>query len=118
MLGAPYPGKEASASINKFNATEVDIEIQTKDEKKWNENQQTHVLNQVLKLRTMLRLAPKRKDYLDNNLRFEVGNKKRDNILRLVLQSQAMQIQIKGFAKKVLDDVPMLKGQAKRITSP
>lgn len=108
--------KEASASLNKFNATEVDIEIKTKDDK-WNKNQQTRVLNQVLKLRTMLRLAPKRKDYLDNNLLFEVGNKKGDNILRLVLQNCAMQIQIKGFEKKVLDDVPMLKGQTKRITS-
>ena len=65
----------------------------------------------------MLRLAPKRKDYLNNNLRFEVGNEG-DNILRLVLQNRAMQIEVKGFAKKVLGDVPMLKGQTKRITSP
>jgi hypothetical protein len=106
--------KEASASLKKFSATEVDIEIKTKDKKKWTEDQQAHVLNQVLKLRTMLRLAPKRKDYLNNNLSFEVGNEQ-GNILRLALKKQAMQIEVKGFAKKVLDEVPLLKGQTKRI---
>ncbi len=107
--------KEASASLNKFTSTEVDIEIRTKD-KDWDESQQTRVLNQVLKLRTMLRLAPERKDHLDNNLRFEVRNEG-NNIMRLVLKGRAMRLEVKRFKKNVLNSVPMLKGQTKRITS-
>lgn len=107
--------KEAYASLNKFDATEVDIKIKTKDEK-WDGNQQTHILNQVLKLRMMLRLAPERRDHLDNNLCFDVSNQG-GQILRLVLKGRAMQLEVKGFKSSVLDSVPLLKGQTKRITS-
>jgi hypothetical protein len=105
--------KEGYAYIKKFGATDVDIRIKTRDEN-WDENQQPQVLNRVLKLRMMLRLAPERKNYLDNNLCFEVSNEG-DQILRLVLKNRAMQLEGKGFKDKVLKSVPMLKGQTKRI---
>jgi hypothetical protein len=109
--------KEGYASIEKFDDTEVDIKIRTKD-KEWDQNQQTHVLNQILKLRTMLRLAPYRTASLDKNpsLCFEVSNEGK-NILRLVLKDKAILLEVKGFKSKVLNAVPMLKGQTKRITS-
>ena len=105
------------ASIKKFNATEVDIEIETQD-KEWKPKQQTHILNQVLKLRTMLRLAPDRTTSLKENpqLRFQVTNQKKD-VIRLVLLNKAMHLEVKGFEDEVLNAIPMLKGQTKRITS-
>ena len=110
--------KEGYASIEKFDATEVDIKIKTKD-KKWSKNQQIHVLNQILKLRTMLRLAPYRTASLDKNpsLFFEVSNEGK-NILRLVLKDKAMRLEQKGFEDSVLNAVPMLEGQVERIPSP
>lgn len=106
------------AFIKKFNATEVDIEIETQD-KEWKPKQQTHILNQVLKLRTMLRLAPDRTTSLKENphLRFQVTNQKKD-VIRLVLLNKAMHLEVKGFEDSVLNAVPMLEGQVKRINSP
>lgn len=105
--------KEGYADIKKFSDTEVDIRIKTKDTE-WDENQQTQVLKQVLRLRTMLRLAPDRINYLNNKLCFEVSNEG-DQILRLVLKDRAMRLEYKKFKEKVLKSVPMLKGQTKRI---
>ena len=107
--------KEGHAFIEKFDPTEVKIRIRTEDEK-WNAIQQTHVLNQVLKLRMMLRLAPYRTASLDKNpsLCFEFGNKG-NNAIRLVLKDKAMRLEQKGFEDGVLDAVPMLEGQVKRI---
>ncbi|MCK4821120.1 hypothetical protein KA005_35475, partial [bacterium] len=105
------------ASIKKFNATEVDIEIETQD-KEWKPKQQTHILNKVLKLRTMLRLAPDRTTSLKENprLRFQVINQKKD-VIRLVLLNKAMHLEVKGFDNEVLSAVPMLEGQVEYITS-
>lgn len=103
------------AIIKKFTATEVDIEIKTQDEE-WKIPQQTHVLNQVLKLRTMLRLAPDRTESLKENpkLYFQVTNQ-RKNLIRLVLKNKGMYLEVKGFDNEVLNAVPMLEGQVERI---
>jgi len=112
----PTDIQEGYAFIKKFNATEVDIEIETQD-KEWKPYQQTHILNQVLKLRTMLRLAPDRTASLKGNpkLRFQVTNQKKD-VIRLVLANKAMHLEVKGFDNEVLNMVPMLEGQVEHIT--
>ena len=85
--------------------------IETQDEE-WKTPQQTRVLNQVLKLRTMLRLAPDRAESLKENpkLSFQVTNQRKD-LIRLVLKNKGMYLEVKGFDNEVLNAVPMLEGQ-------
>jgi hypothetical protein len=105
----PTDIQEGYARISKF------IEIETKD-KEWKPSQQTHVLNQVLKLRTMLRLAPDRTASLEENpkLCFQVTNQKKD-VIRLVLENKGMHLEVNGFDNEVLNAIPMLEGQVKNI---
>jgi len=63
----------------------------------------------------MLRLAVGSKKYLDRELRFEVCNKGK-HILRLQLKNKSLEIYQKGINSDVIESVPKLKSQIKKIT--
>lgn len=105
---------EGWAEVGQFNNKEIDITITTKD-KEWNDKQQKGVLIQVLKLRRMLRLAVGSKKHLDRELRFEVCNKGKQ-ILRLQLKNKSLEIYQKGINSDIIESVPKLKSQIKKIT--
>jgi len=107
--------QEGYSEVYRFSTDEIDIRITTKD-KQWDESQQKVVLNQVLKLRKMLRLAPYLKESLGRKLRFEVRNEG-GHILRLELGDRGIKLGTKKFEKKVLKQILMLEKQAKRISS-
>ncbi len=100
---------EGSASIEEFSSKAVKILIKTEDEE-WNIEQERQVLNQILKLRTMLRLAVDTKipDALARRLEFEVRNAG-EQILRLEFKDRGISVIWKGISKDVIEEVPMLK---------
>ncbi len=105
--------REGYAEVSRFDGHAIAVKITTHD-KGWNANQQRGVLAQVLKLRRMLRLAVGRKEHLDRELEFSVGNQG-DECLHLKLEHQSLLLSEKGFQLKVIAEVPKLKEQIRHL---
>jgi len=106
---------EGYAEIKSLSKKKMNIQITTGDSE-WNESQQRGVLYEVLKLRRMLRLALDITKLVNKKLIFEVRNKKGKQRLRLMLRNGAIELRHKKFQTKgVIDSVPMLRQQIKKI---
>jgi hypothetical protein len=95
--------EDGSAEIKQFSETCIDIRITTND-KKWDLQQQKGVSSRILKLKKMLRLALGRRNYVGNEMIFEVCNQGTQKI-RLEMKGKSLKLHPKGFNSTLAKEI-------------